>query len=218
MTDPVSSPSSKPRWARFIVLAALAGALLGALLVYVMEITQNSVETASCTLDKTTTDRLKPLAVGEVAALSIADAPRPLPNLSFKSAEDEPLTLADFKGKTVLLNLWATWCAPCREEMPALDALQGAHGSDRFEVVAVNIDTRDAIKPLKFLQETQVRNLNFYRDNTTGIFQALKAEGLAFGMPTTVLVGEDGCLLGSMAGPANWASEDAKRLIHEVLE
>ena len=93
-------------------------------------------------------------------------------------------------GKTVLLNLWATWCAPCRDEMPALDALQKEMGGDDFEVVAVNVDTGDDTKPRKFLAETGVAALAYYRDNTLGLFNELKQRGLALGLPVTLLIDE----------------------------
>ncbi len=86
-------------------------------------------------------------SVGEVAAFQALKTPRPLPNLAFLSPDGKPMTLADMKGRTVLLNLWATWCAPCRKEMPALDELQGVFGGKDFEVAAINIDTRNLDNP-----------------------------------------------------------------------
>jgi thiol-disulfide isomerase/thioredoxin len=116
----------------------------------------------------------------------------------------------------VLLNLWATWCVPCREEMPALNALQAAKGSDRFEVVAINIDTGGDEKPKAFLDETGVHQLAYYRDSSMGVFNALKKEGLAFGLPVTLVLDKKGCLIGSMNGPAAWDSDEAKALVDKV--
>ena len=82
-----------------------------------------------------------------MAAVNVAKAPLQVPDLAFNDASGKPLTLADWRGRTVLLNLWATWCVPCRKEMPALDALQAELGGPDFEVVAVNIDTRDPTSP-----------------------------------------------------------------------
>ena len=87
-----------------------------------------------------------------------------VPDLTFKDAAGRERTLAEWRGRTVLLNLWATWCVPCRKEMPALDALQGELGGPNFEVVAVNIDTRDPEKPLAFLKEIGVTHLAYYSD------------------------------------------------------
>ena len=126
------------------------------------------------------------------------------------------MTLADRAGKVLLVNLWATWCAPCRKEMPALDALQKEAGGDDFEVVAVNVDTGGDEKPKKFLGEIGIENLAFYRDDTLELFNTLKRRGLALGLPVTLLVDREGCLMAHMNGPAEWAGEDARRLISAV--
>src|SRR5579885_3415413 len=123
------------------------------------------------------------------------------------------ISLAGFKGRTVLFNLWATWCVPCRQEMPALDRVQGALGSPKFSVVAVNIDTTRLDRTKAFLDETGIKNLTYYSHHTAGVFQALKQEGLAFGLPATILIGKDGCAIGNMAGPAQWDSEEASALL-----
>jgi hypothetical protein len=86
-----------------------------------------------------------------------------------------------------------------------------------FEVVAVNIDTRDPQKPLAFLKETGVTHLAFYSDQSAKVFQDLKLAGKAFGMPTTLIVDRAGCEIGEMAGPAEWASADAIKLVREAL-
>jgi len=161
--------------------------------------------------------RLAPLARGEVAAVGIASEPKPLPELAFTDANGKPRTLADFRGRTVLLNLWATWCVPCRKEMPALDALQAKLGDETFEVVAVNIDTRNLDKPKAWLEEAGVKKLGYYADSSAKVFQDLKAAGKAFGMPTTLLIDRQGCDLGALAGPAEWASEDAVRLVSAAI-
>jgi len=144
--------------------------------------------------------------------------PKPLPELTFTDTEGKPRTLASFQGKTVLLNLWATWCVPCRKEMPALDALQTKLGGDKFEVVAVNIDTRDADKPRAWLKEIGVGRLGYYADPSAKVFQDLKMMGRATGMPTTVLVDPSGCEIGTIFGPAEWASEDAVKLVTAALQ
>jgi len=120
-------------------------------------------------------------------------------------------------GRTVLLNLWATWCVPCRKEMPALDALEGKLGGPAFEVVAVNIDTRDPDKPRAWLKEVGVGRLGYYADPSAKVFQDLKTVGRAAGMPTTLLVDPAGCEIGTVAGPAEWASEDAVKLVTAAL-
>ncbi|TCL90345.1 thiol-disulfide isomerase/thioredoxin [Rhizobium sp. PP-WC-2G-219] len=216
MTDP-----GKPRSAlRLVALAALLGLIAGAAAVYVRQSgSGNAPEVASqgdagpCTAAAPRIAGLTPLMKGQVAAMAPADRPRLLEGLTFKDGVGKDLTLADFKGRAVLLNLWATWCVPCREEMPALDRLERAEGNDRFEVVAVNIDIGSDEKPKAFLSETGVTALKPYRDASMGVFNALKKEGLAFGLPVTVLLDDKGCLLSAMNGPAAWDGEEGRALV-----
>ena len=172
---------------------------------------------AACSPSIELAKALQPFATGDVAAMASASEPKSLAALAFNSPQGEPMTVGDMSGKTLLINLWATWCAPCREEMPALDELQSVMGSDAFEVVAINIDQGDDSKPTAFLQEIGVGSLGFYRDNTMGVFNDLKKEGLAFGLPVTLLVDESGCLVANMNGPAHWSSDDAKAYVGAAL-
>jgi thiol-disulfide isomerase/thioredoxin len=152
-------------------------------------------------------DKLRPLAHGEIAALAIA--PTPAAALSFEGPEGKKLTLADFRGRAVLLNLWATWCVPCRAEMPALDKLQAEAGGAKFEVVAINVDTARVERAPKFLDEIGVTHLARYADHTGDSFETLRLAGKALGLPTSLLIDADGCELGVVAGAANWTSPDA---------
>ena len=121
------------------------------------------------------------LAVGEMAAFVAKKSAEPLADIRFKDAGGADRTLADWRGKVVLLNLWATWCVPCRKEMPSLDALQAKLGNDGFEVVAINIDTRDPDKPKTWLKDAGIARLAYYSDNKAKSFQDLKAAGRALG-------------------------------------
>ena len=161
--------------------------------------------------------RLAPLARGEVAAVAVAERPLRLPNLAFNDADGKSHTLSDWQGRVVLFNLWATWCVPCRKEMPALDELEAKLGGQSFEVVAVNIDTRDANKPRAWLRDAGVARLAYYTDSSAKVFQDLKLIGKAIGMPTTLLVDPAGCEIATIAGPAEWASEDGVRLVSAAL-
>jgi thiol-disulfide isomerase/thioredoxin len=161
--------------------------------------------------------KLAPFARGEVAAVNVAKSPLKVPDLTFQDATGKPLTLENWRGRTVLLNLWATWCVPCRKEMPALDALEQRLGGPGFEVVTVNIDTRDPEKPKAWLKEVGIAKLAYYADPAAKTFQDLKAIGRAFGMPTTLLVDPNGCEIGTIAGPAEWASDDAIKLIQAAI-
>jgi thiol-disulfide isomerase/thioredoxin len=157
--------------------------------------------------------QLSPLARGEVAAFAVAEQALSLPDLAFRDASAGERHLSQWRGRTVLLNLWATWCVPCRREMPALNALEQQLGGSRFEVVAINIDTRDPNKPRDWLREVGVDKLAYYADPSARVFQDLKIIGRAIGMPTTLLVDPMGCELGTMAGPAEWASKDGVALV-----
>lgn len=161
--------------------------------------------------------QITPLARGEVAAVNMAKAPLKVPALAFNDGSGARKTLEDFRGKTVLLNLWATWCVPCREEMPTLEALEQKKGGTDFQVVAINIDTRDPEKPKAWLKEVGIHGLAYYADPEARAFQELKAVGRAFGMPTTMLIDSNGCEIGTLAGPAAWASDDAIKLIEAAV-
>ena len=201
-----------------ILAGGVAGVLVGLAGVYgFLTLTGNAGGDATCRPAVELAKKLAPLARGEVAAVNVAKSPLKVPDLAFQDAGGKPLTLANWRGRTVLLNLWATWCVPCRKEMPALDALQQKLGSPDFQVVAINIDTRDPEKPKAFLKELGIEKLAYYADPTAKTFQDLKAVGRAFGMPTTLLVDRQGCEIGTIAGPAEWASDDAVKLIQAAL-
>src|SRR5437763_5358226 len=185
--------SARLRFAALFALGAAisAGAALAA--VYGMGgFGRNDVD-AACRPALETAHRMAPLARGEVAAVSVAREPRRVPDLTFVDGSGSQKRLSEWAGRTVLLNLWATWCVPCRKEMPALDALQVRLGGPNFQVVAINIDQRDPDKPRRWLQETHVDHLAYYADPSAKVFQDLKAVGWAFGMPTTVFVDPHGC-------------------------
>lgn len=212
---------------RLLAAATVAGLLAGVVAVYVTgPLSGNPSDSAGEAIvdagDNNCADKAdKAVAVaaaakGEVAAVLAADPPQSLKTLAFNGPDEAPMTLGDRSGKTILLNLWATWCAPCRAEMPALDALQKEKGGADFEVVAINVDTGDDTKPRKFLAETAVQSLAYYRDNSLDLFNDLKTRGLALGLPVTLLIDKEGCLLAGLNGPANWAGADAKALLAAV--
>jgi len=204
-----------PRTAR-IALAALVGAAAGLAAVYgIGRFGRNAAMT--CSAGAAAAQRIAPFVRGEVAAVSTGEAPRGLPELAFKDASGATKTLADWHGRAVLFNLWATWCVPCRKEMPALDALQTRLGGERFDVVAVNIDTRDPQKPKAWLKDVGINRLTYYADPSAKVFQDLKLADRAFGMPTTLLIDANGCEVGTLAGPAEWASDDAVKLIGALI-
>lgn len=209
---------------RWVLLAAVAGILAGLSAVYVGQpqagngaLPETTAADAGCAAKAAKAKTVGAAAVGEVAAVLPADPPRALGSLAFEDGTGKRITVGDFSGKTVLLNLWATWCAPCRAEMPALDRLQAEAGNEKFEVVAVNVDTGGAEKPKTFLEETGVKALAPYRDDSLELFNDLKARGLVLGLPATFVIDRDGCMLAGLNGPAEWASADARKLISAVL-
>jgi thiol-disulfide isomerase/thioredoxin len=216
----VTAPEDTQRPRRrgvLIAAAALAGLVAGLGGVYGIAGMTRNPDAALCQGALDTAKRIAPLAHGEVAALTVASEPLRVPDLAFRDGDGNEHKLSEWRGRTVLLNLWATWCVPCRREMPALDALQTRLGGPGFDVVAVNIDTRNPDKPRSFLRDVGATKLAYYADPKAEIFQDLKQIGRAFGMPTTMLVGPSGCEIGTMAGPAEWASDDGVKLIEAAL-
>lgn len=137
---------------------------------------------------------------------------RELPALSFQEEGGKILTLADFRGRVVLLNIWATWCPPCRKEMPSLDRLNAKRGGPAFEVMALSIDNDPAaVKP--FYRETGIKTLRGYFDPNARASAALGA----FAVPVTLLIDQNGREIGRALGPAEWDSAAVEALIDDVL-
>ena len=201
-----------------VVAGGIAGVAVGLAAVYGIGRMERNAADAACSRAEDLARHLAPLARGEVAAFAVADPSRRLPDLAFRDAAGAERHLSDWRGRTVLLNLWATWCVPCRKEMPALEALESKLGGPGFEVVAINIDTRDGDKPRAWLKEVGIDRLAYSADQTAKVFQDLTIMGRAAGMPTTLLVDPAGCEIGTVAGPAEWASEDAVKLVTAALK
>jgi len=220
--DMPDRPSPRPAATRRIPLAigaVLIGAVIGFAGVYgIGGLKRNEAGDLACRPAVDLARKLAPLAHGEVAALTMATVPLRLPDLAFEDAGGKPKKLSDWRGRTVLVNLWATWCVPCRKEMPALDSLQTKLGGPDFEVVAINIDTRDPEKPKNFLKDANLTRLGYFSDQKAKVFQDLKAIGRALGMPTSVLVDGQGCEIATIAGPAEWGSDDAVKLITAAMK
>ncbi len=157
--------------------------------------------------------RLAPLARGDAAAVTVASDPRSAMPLAFERADGSKTTLADFRGRAVLLNVWATWCVPCRAEMPALDRLQAEKGGKDFEVVAVNVDTARLERRGAFLDGIGVKALARYADPSGDAFETLRKDGKALGLPVSLLIDKDGCEVAAVAGALKWDSADAAALI-----
>jgi len=215
-------PSPHPAATRripFAIGAVLIGAVIGFVAVYgIGGLKRTAAGDSACRPAVDLAQKIAPLAHGEVAALTMATTPLRLPDLAFEDEDGKPRKLSDWRGRIVLLNLWATWCVPCRKEMPALESLQTRLGGPDFEVVAVNIDTRDPEKPKNFLKDAHLTRLGYFSDQKAKVFQDLKTIGRALGMPTSVLVDGQGCEIATIAGPAEWDSDDAIKLIKAAVK
>jgi thiol-disulfide isomerase/thioredoxin len=136
-----------------------------------------------------------------------------VPDLSFKNAQGADTRLSQWQGRVVLLNLWATWCAPCRKEMPTLNEVQKKLGSKDFEVVALSVDRKGLEASSAFLKETGADSLGLYVDDTTKSLDDLQA----FGLPVTILIDRKGREIGRLLGPAEWNSAEAAALIKAAV-
>lgn len=217
MSDSTNGDKKKRRYP--VLVATIFLAICISMGIYAFQsYSGNGASALACTQSAAAKSAIDAHVKGEVAALIVNSGSRDVSTTAFFSKTDEPLSLSDFSQRTVLLNLWATWCAPCRKEMPELDRLQAELGSDDFHVATINIDRRNPDRVEEFWQETQIEHLTFYKDWSGAIFNNLRAQSLAVGMPTTLLVGPDGCLIGHLAGQAKWDSKDAIALINAALE
>ena len=149
------------------------------------------------------------LATGERPAgprsgVGWANSPQPVPEIRFQGADGKAHTLSDFRGKVVLLNVWATWCVPCRKEMPALDRLQQTLGGAEFEVIALSIDSGGAAAVRRFYDEIGIRSLALYVDPSMAASGKLRTVGI----PTTLLLDREGRERWRKTGPAEWDSPE----------
>lgn len=161
-------------------------------------------------------DTSQPLDVAAFGAMdnfTLFDKPRPVPQIAFTDGDGADRSLGDFHGRVVLLNLWATWCAPCRREMPALDRVQARLGSRGFEVVALAVDRGGREKVREFLTEVGASHLKLYLDRTT---RSMRTLGI-IGLPTTLLIDRQGREVGRLIGPAEWDSAEAIELLERFL-
>lgn len=215
MTD---TKDREPATSRFSLIgAALAAAALGFAAVYVTQGSPDNEKGAEKSVSAAPEPAKSGTAGaggGDLVAFVRKNPPVELADVSFKDEAGVTTTLAAFKGRVILLNLWATWCLPCRHEMPSLDRLQKEMGSDQFEVVALSLDRAGKDAARTFFDEIKIENLKLYIDPTMKAGNGLRAVG----MPTTILIGKDGKELGRLPGPAEWDSPAAKALIADALK
>jgi len=154
------------------------------------------------------------LLVGQVQNFAPNKAPRAMKDFSFTNATGGTEQLSDYKGKVILLNFWATWCAPCRKEMPGLDRLQADMGGDDFQVLAIGQDLQGMKKVQKFFDRYELKNLAPFNDDTV---KSGRAAGV-FGLPATILLNRDGMEIGRLIGPAEWDEPESKALIQHIID
>ena len=210
---------------RTYAMAAAAAALAGFIAIYVQlpgpgNDGTDTAETPPATATTSTgggpqpaDETLAGLNRGTMTTFVFHREPAALPAFTLTDRAGRKLTGRDLQGRVILLNIWATWCAPCRKEMPALDSLQARLGGKDFEVVAVNTDRGGPAKAEKFFADTGVRALGLYVEDEASVSKGLKV----FGMPTTLLIDREGREIGRLVGPAEWDSDDARALIEAAI-
>ncbi|HEY9009954.1 MAG TPA: TlpA disulfide reductase family protein [Devosia sp.] len=214
MTDQAPKPARlQPR--RVLVLALLSAAVALAITLWVGN---NSSQAAACPANTVEAAKLDAAALGELAGVNGTGQGRSYADMALKDAAGQPLTVESFAGKRLLINFWASWCIPCREEMPALNALAQKYNSDTFMVLPVNTGETDPAKGAKFLADGNWPNLPLYAEaNSFEVINRLKTTAVSAGLPASVLVDEKGCELAVLQGPAEWDSPDGHGLIEAFL-
>jgi len=193
---------SKPKFALVAVISCLGFAL--ALVFYMRDAPSGK---------RGDVNDLATVTAGLPADLVVHPAPKPLPEVTFNNAAGETVTLADYRGNVVVLNLWATWCAPCREEMPSLDALQADFATAPVTVLALSLDRSKPEAPLAFLAELGVSSLAFGHDPKSRSARSLGA----FGLPTTLVIDPDGHEVARLLGEAEWHTPAMQNFISGYL-
>jgi len=159
------------------------------------------------------TAQLEALRKGDMKKLVFHETPKPVSDVVFEAADGGKATLAEYQGKYILLNFWATWCAPCRKEMPMLSDLQTELGGDAFEVVTLATGRNARPAMMKFFEDIGVDNLPLHRDPKS---QVAGAMGI-FGLPITVIVDPEGNEIARLLGDADWSSDSAKAILRALI-
>lgn len=170
---------------------------------------------SQCAPQSVAAQKIDAVAVGQLAALNGTGTGRGYSAMKFTDADGNPKTLMNFAGKALLVNFWASWCIPCRAEMPALDKLAAAENDASFMVLPINLDLGPGglEKARAFLAGGNWANLPLYADSTFESFKQLQTSAVALGLPSTLLIDKNGCELAVLQGPAEWDSEDGRNVI-----
>ena len=216
MTDQSPAPLPRMRPRRVLIIALISAAVALALTLVLGNFMP--AKATQCDPQVVRGQKIDSFAFGQLAALNGTGEGRGYADLSFADAAGKPMTLADFKGKKLLVNFWASWCIPCRAEMPALAAIAAKYNSDQFAMVPINFDVGadGLMKAEKFLVDNKIEGVPLYQAPITA-FQRLQQQAVALGLPTTLLLDEKGCELAVLQGPAEWDSADGHAVIETLI-
>ena len=215
MSEPVAArPRLTPR--RVAIAALLSAALAIAITFWVSN--AGVLQAAPCAPQSVAAQKIDAAAVGQLAALNGTGSGRGYSTMKFTDAAGKAVTLADFAGKTLLVNFWASWCIPCRAEMPALDKLAAQENDADFMVLPINLDLGSGglDKAKAFLAEGNWANLPLYADSSFEAFKQLQTSAVAMGLPSTLLIDKKGCEIAVLQGPAEWDSPDGVNVIEAL--
>ena len=217
MTDQSPAPTRRLQPKR-VLLIALASAAVALVLTLVIG-NFMPAQATQCDPQVVKGQKIDAAAVGALAALTGTGEGRGYADMGFKDATGAPATIGSFAGKKLLVNFWASWCVPCRAEMPALDALATKYNSDSFMVLPINLDVGESglEKAKKFLADEGLKNLPLYADSTFDAFKRLQQQAVAIGLPATLLLDEKGCELAVLQGPAEWDTPDGHNVIDTLI-
>lgn len=202
---------------RFMLLTLISAAIAIAITFW---LSNGGSQARECPVQADRAAAVDAAALGALAALNGTGQGRGYADMAFTDASGAPVTIGSFKGKALLVNFWASWCVPCRAEMPALDALAAKANSDTFMVLPINLDIGEGgqEKARKFLDEGKFDNLPLYADATFDAFKRLQKEAVALGLPATLLLDENGCEIAVLQGPAEWATPEGEAVVKALVE
>ncbi|HEY4199035.1 MAG TPA: TlpA disulfide reductase family protein [Devosiaceae bacterium] len=209
--------TAKKRLPRMVLSLGLVGAGL-AIAVGVWVSNGGGAATPECAPQLQAAAAIDSAAQGELAAVTGTGTGRGYSEVAFQDGDGQMKTIGDFKGKALLVNFWASWCIPCREEMPALNTVAGKYNDADFEVLPVNLDIGDGgiDKARKFLADGNWPNLPLYADPTFKAFDKLKTEAVSIGLPTSLLLDGKGCEIAVLQGPAPWDTPDGDKVVEAL--
>ncbi len=210
--DGSDGPQGISRLTLYSLVAAIA-AIAGFLSIMLVERFELPPTAEISVSDQTTPAAREAPAGNGLDKLVRLSAPKTLPDISFSDGNGSDHNVSEWKGKIVLVNLWATWCAPCKLEMPSLDRLQAKLGGADFTVLPISLDQTGPDKPRQFLAANKLTNLSLFLDSKKALIQNFGAPGL----PLSVLLDRQGREIARLAGPAEWDSPQAQSIIRDAI-